>query len=345
MKVAIGVGGLGSPEQRQSTVEFIQEAERLGVAAVWSAEAWGTDAVTPLAYLAGKTETILLGSGIMQISSRTPVMTAMTAMSLGSMSGGRFLLGLGTSGPQVVEGLHGQSFARPIERLRETIDIIRMVFAGETVVYNGRQHVLPRLGGQGKALRVSQPPQNVPIYLATLSPNSLELTGEVADGWVGTSFVPSRGAALIDPIAAGAAKAGRSMKDLELSAGGGVVFTDDVDGVVAGQKRSMAFSLGGMGSRTTNFYNDAYVRQGYEEIAKESQRLWFEGKRDDAARIIPDEMVLETNLIGTEDMVRDRMRAYAKSGITMLRVGASGRTAGDRLETLGRAVDLAREVA
>lgn len=345
MRVAIGAGGPASPEQWKRSVEFVQEAEKVGVAACWSAEAWGTDAVTPLAYLAGKTDRILLGSGIMQIWSRTPAMTAMTALSMATISDGRFLLGLGTSGPQVVEGLHGQPFAHPIPRMRETIDVIRLAFAGEKIDYSGRHIVLPRVGGQGKALKISQAPNtSIPIYLASLSPMSLELTGEVADGWLGTSFVPSGGSVQIDRIAAGAGRAGRSLADVDISAGGEVAFTDDLAGALADRKKAMAFSLGGMGSRTTNFYNDAFSRQGYADVAEESRRLWYEGRRDDAANIVPDEMILETNMIGTPDMVRERMRAFRDAGITTLRVGAAGSSMSERLDTLGRAMDLVAEL-
>ena len=345
MDVAIGAGAPGNPEQWKRSVEFVQEAEKLGVKAAWSAEAWGTDAVTPLAYLAAKTDRILLGSGIMQINSRTPVMTAMTALTMATISDGRFLLGLGTSGPQVVEGLHGQPFARPIERLRETIDIIRMTCAGEKVEYEGKHYVLPRPGGEGKALKLSQPANtSIPIWLATLSPNSMELTGELADGWLGTSFVPTRGAVQIDAIRRGIAKAGRSADAVTLSAGGEVCFTDDLEPLLQDRKKAMAFSLGGMGSRTTNFYNRAFARQGFDDVAAESQRLWFEGKRDEAARIIPDEMVLESNMLGTKDMVRERMQSFRDAGITLLRVGPAGRTTQERLDTLAQAVEMAKEL-
>jgi F420-dependent oxidoreductase-like protein len=342
---AIGAGGPGSPEQWKRSVEFVQEAEKLGVAACWSAEAWGTDAVTPLAYLAAKTEKILLGSGIMQIWSRTPVMTAMTALSMASISGNRFILGLGTSGPQVVEGLHGQPFERPMQRMRETIEICKLAFAGERIVHKGELLELPRPGGEGKALKLSQNPNTtIPIYLATLSPKNLELTGELADGWLGTSFVPTKGKVQIDHIAAGAARAGRKLEDVVLSAGGEVNFTDDIEAVLAERKRAMAFSLGGMGSPTTNFYNNAFSRQGYAEVAAASRRLWVEGKRDEAAKVVPDEMILDTNMIGTPEMVRDRMRDFRDAGITMLRVGPAGESMKERLDTIGRATDIAAEL-
>ncbi len=283
MKTAISLAAEGG--KWSDLVDFVVEAERLGVDMCWVAEAWGCDAPTPIAYLAAKTERMLLGSGIMQLGVRTPAMTAMTAMTLARVSDGRFLLGLGTSGPQVIEGLHGVPFAHPLGRMRETIEIIRKVFAGEKVTHDGKHFQLPRAGGEGKALRLSQPANTaIPIYLATLSPKLLELTGELADGWLGTSFVPEAAGGSLDYIAHGAAKAGRSLADIDISQGAEVAFGDDVDAMVAARKPGLAFSLGGMGSATTNFYNDAYARQGFAEVAAEVQRLWVDGRRDDAAR-------------------------------------------------------------
>ena len=186
MRVAIALSATRGPWEE--FVTYVQEAERLGAAVCFVAEAWGTDAVSPLAYLAAQTERIMLASSIMQISARTPAMTAQTALTLAMLSGNRFILGLGVSGPQVVEGLHGQDFAHPLGRMRETIAIIRQAFAGERISFTGHHITLPRPGGEGKALRLSLPPNpHIPIYLATLAPKMLELTGEVADGWIGTS--------------------------------------------------------------------------------------------------------------------------------------------------------------
>ncbi|MEN8184174.1 MAG: LLM class flavin-dependent oxidoreductase, partial [Myxococcota bacterium] len=224
MQTAIGVGGAASGRGSfERVVEFALEAEKLGVGVAWSAEAWGQDAVAPLAYLAGRTSRMKLGTGIMQISARVPSMTAMTALTLSSISGGRFLLGLGASGPQVVEGLHGRPFAKPLGRMRETIEIVRLALRGEKLAYSGRQHQLPLPGGQGKALRLAVPPDpELPIYLATLSPKGLELTGELADGWLGTSFTPEHAEAHLEHLARGAARGGRSLADLYIGVGGSV---------------------------------------------------------------------------------------------------------------------------
>ena len=343
MRVAISLRL--SNEDWATAATYVVEAERLGVDYVWSAEAWGHDAVTPLAFMAARTSRILLGSGIMQAGTRTPALVAMTAMSLASISGGRFMLGLGVSGPQVIEGWHGIRFERPVQRLREIVEIVRMACRGERVSYRGTVYELPLPGGEGKALRGSAKPQpDIPIYLATLSPKSLEMTGEVADGWLGTSFMPEHARVFFDHLAAGAARAGRSLGDFDLQAGGFVAFSDDVERLIPPRKPGLAFTLGAMGSRQHNFYNDAYRRAGYTDAAVEVQRLWLDGRREDAAARVPDELVLKTNLLGTEAMVRDRIRAYRDAGVTTLRVEPDGGTLDGRLATLGRVVDLVRSL-
>lgn len=330
----------------EAAAAFLQEAEKLGVDSAWSAETWGFDAATPIGYMAGKTKTIKLGTGIMQLGSRSPAMLAMTAMTLNSLSGGRFMLGLGASGPQVVEGWHGVRFANTLPRIRDAINIIRLVTSGEKVAYKGDYYELPLPGGEGKALRSSAPPMDIPIYLATLSPKALQLTGELANGWVGTSFMPEHADVFFDHIRAGAEKAGRTLKDIDLQVAAGVVaFGDDVEKLIAPRKPGLAFTLGAMGSRQHNFYNAAYRRAGYADEAVAVQKLWLEGKRDEAAALVPDEMVLQTNLIGTEAMVRERVRVHKAAGVTALRVQPEGKTVGERLENLGRIVEIVKEEA
>jgi F420-dependent oxidoreductase-like protein len=307
----------------------------------WVAEAWGCDAATPIGFLAARTERMRFGSGIMQLGARTPAMTAMTALTLARISGDRYCLGLGASGPQVMEGLHGVRYGGALGRMRETVEIVRLAFAGERISHEGTHFPLPLPGGEGRALRLSQPANpGIPIYLATLSPKMLELTGEVADGWLGTSFVPEAAAAYLEPLAAGAARAGRSLADLDICQGAEVAFGDDVEAMVARRKPGMAFSLGGMGSATTNFYNRAYARQGWAEAAAEVQRLWLEGRRDEAAARVPDEMVLSTTLIGTEAMVRERLRRWRDAGVTTVRLYPAGETLDARLDTLARALEM-----
>lgn len=346
MNVSITVGAVGTaPDAWEDAATYVQEAERLGVSCVWCAEAWGHDAVTPLAYLAAQTSRIKLGTGIMQAGTRTPALVAMTAMTMASLSHDRFILGLGVSGPQVIEGWHGIPFRQPLQRMREIIEIVRIASRGERLQYRGRIYELPLPGGEGKALRSSASPrQHIPVYLATLSPKSLELTGELADGWLGTSFMPEHADVFFDHIRAGAERAGRSLADIDLQAGGAVAFGDDLDALIARRKPGLAFTLGAMGSRKHNFYNAAFQRAGYREAAIEVQRLWLDGKRDEAAQRVPDELALKTNLLGTEEMVKERIRAYRDAGVTTLRVDPVGRDLRERLETLARAVDLVNAV-
>lgn len=342
MRTSIAIGSADSGRKRgfEDVVAFVQEAEKLGVSDVWSAEAWGQDAIAPLAWVGARTEKIRLGTGIMQISARVPAMTAMTALTMASLSGDRFLLGLGASGPQVVEGLHGRPFREPLVRMRETIEILRLAFAGEKLTYEGRHHQLPLPGGEGKALRLSQPANpDIPIYLATLAPKALELTGAIADGWLGTSFTPEGAEAHLGPLRKGAEAAGRRIEDLDLQAGGVIGFGDP-EQLAEPLKRSLAFTLGAMGSAKTNFYNDAFRRGGWAGDAEAVQALWVAGQRDEAVARVPTEMVLQANLLGDEAMVRSRIEAYRQVGITTLRLSPLGEDAHARLDTLGRALDL-----
>jgi F420-dependent oxidoreductase-like protein len=350
MKVAIGLGAPYASDindiQLENQITYVVEAETLGVDSAWSAEAWGYDAITPLAYLAAKTSRIRLGTGIMQIGSRTPAMTAMTALSMAAISRDRFLLGLGVSGPQVMEGWHGVRFARPLQRTREVIEIVRMIARGERLSYNGEIYQLPLPGGEGKALiSDAQPRPNLPIYLATLGPKNLELTGELANGWVGTSFIPEHARIFFDPIEAGARKAGRSLADLDLLVhAGAVAFSDDLERLVASLKVPMAFQIGAMGSKKHNFYNEVFQRSGYVELATQVQDLWLSGQRKAAIALIPDELVYKTNLIGTKEMVRERLQVHKQAGVTTVSVFPTGQTLTDRLNTLGQFMDLMNEV-
>ena len=287
---------------------------------------------------------MLLGSGVIQVGTRSPVTIAQTAMTLAHLSGGRFLLGLGVSGPQVMEGLHGIGFAHPLARMRETVQIVRTVFAGEKVEFSGSQYRIPRPGGEGRPMRVSLPPVSVPVYLATLSPKMLELTGEIADGWLGTSFVPEGAAAYFSHLDAGLARVGRTRADLDVCQGAEVNFVPEaaLAEVLASRKKELAFSLGGMGSATSNFYHDAYSRQGWADVAARVRARWLSGDRDGAAALVSDEMVLATTLIGTEEMVRSRLETWRDTGVDTVRLYPAGDTLAARLDNLGRAIDLIR---
>jgi F420-dependent oxidoreductase-like protein len=326
----------------KEAVEFAVEAEKLGLDVCWVAEAWGADAPSPLGYLAARTETMLLGSGVIQVGTRSPVLIAQTSMTLAHLSGGRFLLGLGVSGPQVMEGLHGVPFGHPLGRMRETIEIVRSAFTGEKVSFAGRQYQIPLPGS--KPMRLSLPPVSVPVYLAALSPRMLELTGEIADGWLGTSFVPEGASAYFTHLDAGLARAGRTRADLDVCQGAEINLVDEAGlaAAVAGRKKELAFSLGGMGTATANFYHDAYSRQGWAEVAARVRERWQAGDRDGAAALVTDDMILATTLIGTEDMVRARLRTWRQAGVDTVRLYPAGHTLAARLDNLGRGIDLAR---
>ncbi len=320
LKLAIELGTV-QPDKLALTTEWVQFAERLGVDMAFSAEAWWSDAATPIAYLADKTERIKLATGIMQITARTPAMTAMTALTLHDITDGRFILGLGASGPQVVEGLHSVRYTAPLTRMRETVEICRLIFAGEKVRYDGQVFQLPLPDSEGKALRIAHEPTDVPIYLATLGPNSLRYTGAAANGWLGTSFSPEHAHAHLDYLGEGAAESGRTLDDIDLCVSVRVEIGDNIEEMISKRKPAVAFNMGGMGSATTNFYNDAFKRAGYEEDARAIQSLWLDGKREQAAERVPDAMVTEFQALGTRDMVRERLRKYRDVGVTTLKLG------------------------
>ena len=303
---------------------FAQDVERLGVDSLWSPEAWGYDALTPLAYVAAQTTTIRLGTAIAQLGARTPAMLAMSAMSMQALSGGRFILGIGTSGPQVMEGWHGVTFDKPIQRTRETIEIVRTITAGEKPEINGSRRI-----------RSMAPPVHVPIYIASLGPANLRLTGELADGWIGNSFVPEHAEVFFAPMR----EAGR-FADLDVTVAVGVEITDD-ETVLERHARGYAFTFGAMGSRDKNFYVDAFERQGYGDDVRAVQQLWLDGKRDEAAARVPIEIGEKTNLLGTPEMIKARLRLYRDCGVTTLRVGLPKER---DLDTLAQLIDLVREM-
>jgi F420-dependent oxidoreductase-like protein len=348
LRVGVAISALTAGE-----AEFVRGAERLGADSVWVPEFWAADALTPVAYLAALTSTIRLGTGIVQLGARTPAMLAMSAMSLQELSRGRFLLGVGTSGPQVMEGWHGVRFDRPVRRTRETIEIIRAISAGERLAYQGEIYTLPLPGGEGRSIRSPWPPVAIPVYIAALGPANLALTGELADGWIGNSFLPESAEVFLGPIADGAARAGRELADLDLTVSAAVEFTDDVAEAGRRHARGYAFTFGAMGSPTRNFYNDAFARQGFGDDVSAVQRLWLSGDREAAADRVPVEIGLRTNLIGTDELIRERLRLYRDAGITTLRISIAGPQAGgqggsaghgERLDQLARLLDLVRDV-
>jgi F420-dependent oxidoreductase-like protein len=294
------------------------------VGSIWVPEFWAYDAFTPLAAIAARTQRVRLVTGIAQLGARTPAMLAMSAMSMQNVSGGRFVLGIGTSGPQVMEGWHGVEFSRPVRRTRETIEIIRAITAGERLEYSGEVYALPLPASEGVAIRSRAAACFVPVYVAALGPANLALTGELADGWIGNSFFPQSSEVFFGPIGAAARQAGRSLSDLDLVVAVSVEFTDDIQAAGRRHAAGYAFTFGAMGSRKDNFYNNAFARQGFGDDVAEVQRLWAEGDREAAAARVPIEIGLGTNLIGPPDVVRDRLRAYRDCGVTTLRVSPIG---------------------
>lgn len=340
--------GITAMPHTPAAVEVVKQAERMGVDSVWVPEFWAFDALTPLGYLAAVTSTIRLATGIAQLGARTPAMLAMSALSLQALSGGRFILGLGASGPQVMEGWHGVRFDRPLQRTRETIEIIRTIAAGDRLEYGGQIYTLPLPGGQGRSIRIPVPGAQVPIYLASLGPANLRLTGELADGWIGNSFFPESADVFLGPIREGAAAAGRDPDDIDLTVAVSLEFTEDVEEAGRRHAEGYAFTFGAMGSPTTNFYNDAFARQGYGDDVREVQRLWLAGDREAAKKRVPLEIGLRTNLIGTDDQVEGRLRLYRDAGIGTLRVALPGDAANPDVEEqtnqLGRLLDLVGEI-
>lgn len=332
---------IGTVVTDDDDIRFVLDAERLGADSVWIPEVWGADALTPLAYLAARTTTIGLASGIVQLGARTPANLAMAAMSLQALSGGRFRLGIGTSGPQVMEGWHGVRFRSPIALTRETIEIVRQVARGDKLAHHGEIYHLPLPDGPGRAIRSTMPPVDVPIYVASLGPRNLELTGELADGWLGNAFVPEHAHEFLAPLRAGAERAGRPLADIDLVIPVSVEFTDDPDAAAARHARGYAFTIGAMGTKDQNFYNRAFARQGFADDIAAVQDLWLAGRREEAADRVPIALGRDTNLLGPPHAVAARLAVYRAAGITTIQAKLTGSKT-ERLDTLAQLLDLAK---
>jgi F420-dependent oxidoreductase-like protein len=321
MRLALSLGYQTAWTTPADHLALAQEADRLGFSTVWAAEAYGSDAVSMLGWIAGQTDRIDIGSGIMQIPARSPAMTAMTAATLDTLSGGRFRLGIGVSGPQVSEGWHGVPFARPLARTREYVEIVRLAVARGEVAYD-EFYRLPLPGGAGKALRLGFHPirERIPLYLAAVGPKNLELAGEIADGWLAVFLAPEFAAEQLASVAAGRARAGQPVEGFDVVPTVPVVFGDDVASCAELVRWYAALYLGGMGSRTQNFYNRLAVRMGYADAAREVQDLYLDRRQRDAAAAVPLEFVDRTSLLGPVGRVAARMRDYAAAGVTTLSV-------------------------
>jgi F420-dependent oxidoreductase-like protein len=314
----LGYWGLGLTAQDQ--IELVREAERAGFESVWTAEAYGSDAATPLAWFAAQTERIRLGAAILQIPGRSPAMTAMTAVTIDHLSGGRFNLGLGTSGPQVAEGWHGQRFARQLARTREYVEIVRKALDRERLTYDGREYQLPLPDGPGKALKLMIGPvqERIPIYIAAIGPKNTQLVGEIADGWLPVFFSPEHVDESRALLEEGAARSGRSLNGFDIAPTVQVSVDDDLDRAHDAMRPFIALYVGGMGSREKNFYNQLVQRYGFEDAAAEIQRLYLAGKKQEAAAAIPPGLIDLVTMCGSRERVRERLEVYREAGVGTL---------------------------
>ena len=350
MRLGVNLGYWGAGNDADN-LALAREADKLGYSVCWVAEAYGSDAPTVLSWVAAQTERIDIGAAVMQIPARTPAMTAMTAATLDTLSGGRFRLGLGVSGPQVSEGWHGVRFAKPLARTQEYVDIVRMALRRDRVQYAGEHFTLPLPDGPGKPLKLTVHPvrAEIPIYLAAVGPKNLELAGRIADGWLAIFFSPEQAALSLDPIRRGRAQAlgtdparpagDDGLTGFDVVPTVPVVFDDDLDAAAAPIRGYAALYVGGMGSREQNFYNALACRMGFEAEAAQVQELYLNKQYEQAAAAIPRDFVDATSLIGPAERIRDRMQAFAAAGVTTLTVSPFASTLDDRLRTLRRTAE------
>ena len=335
MRLGINLGYWGAGNDGDN-LALAREADRLGYAVAWAAEAYGSDVVSVLAWVAAQTERIDVGSAILQIPARTPAMTAMTAATLDTLSGGRFRLGLGVSGPQVSEGWHGVRFDKPLARTREYVAIVEKALRRERVSFDGEFFTLPLPDGPGKALTLTVHPvrEHIPVYLAAIGPKNLELTGEIADGWLGIFYAPEHAAEQLTSITVGRAKVGKTLEGFDVVPTVPVLFGADLAACADAMRGYCALYLGGMGSRDKNFYNQLAVRMGYEVEAAEVQDKYLARDYTGAGAAVPYEFIDHTSLIGPPARVQDRLHAYAGSGVTTLTIATYAGSLQDRIQTL-----------
>lgn len=323
-----------------------QAADSLGYDSIWTAEAYGSDAATILAWLAAVTKRLKLGAGIFQIPARSAAMTAMTAATIDNISGGRMLLGLGTSGPQVSEGFHGVRFAKQLQRTREYVAVIRMALEHQKVEFHGETIDLPLPDGPGKALKLSIRPiqQRIPIYLAALGPKNVALAGEIADGWLPLFFSPEHTAELRAPLEEGAARAGRNLDGFRICPTVSVMIGDDIESARNAMRPMLALYVGGMGSREQNFYNRLVSSYGFESAARRVQDLYLDGKRSEAMEALPDELIDMVSIVGPADKARERIRAFRDAGVDTLIISGMAVDTESRVEQMRLVAQLAAEV-
>jgi F420-dependent oxidoreductase-like protein len=325
-------------------LEITQAAEQLGFDSVWSAEAYGSDAATVLAWLAAGTSRIKLGAGILQIPARSAAMTAMTAATIDNLSGGRFLLGLGTSGPQVSEGFHGVRFARQLQRTREYVAVVRMALSHQKIEFQGETLELPLPDGPGKALKLTiRPVQPIPIYLAAMGPKNVALAGEIADGWLPVFFSPEHTAELRAPLMEGAQRAGRSLDGFRICPTVNVTISDDLEQARHAMRPVLGLYVGGMGSREQNFYNRLVASYGFEREAQEVQELYLAGRKSEALMALPDAMIDAVSIAGPPSQAKEKIRAFRDAGVDTLIVSPMAQELAERKEQLRLIAALARE--
>jgi F420-dependent oxidoreductase-like protein len=343
MRLGLMLGYFGAGTTAGEQLALAREAERLGYDSAWVAEAYGSDAATVLAWLAAQTGRIGLGSGVFQMPARSPAMTAMTAATLDQLSGGRFRLGLGLTGPQVAEGWHGQRFGRPLARTRDYLSVVRLALERRRVAYQGETLELPLPDGPGKALKLTIGPAQprLPIYLAAMGPRNLELAGELADGWLGFLFVPEHAATFREHLAAGAARAGRDLDGFDVAPVVQAHVADDPAAARDAMRPFLALYIGGMGSRERNFYTEQATRYGFERAARTVQDHYLAGDRARAMAALPDELIDTVTLCGPPDRVRDRLAAHRDAGVGTLIAAPTARTHEDRLAQLRLLAELA----
>ncbi|KAF4410689.1 MULTISPECIES: LLM class F420-dependent oxidoreductase [Streptomyces] len=336
MRLGINLGYWGAGMDADN-LAVAREADRIGYSVCWAAEAYGSDAATVLAWVAAQTERIDVGSAIFQIPARTPAMTAMTAATLDSLSGGRFRLGLGVSGPQVSEGWYGVKFDKPLARTREYAEIVRKAMSRERLTHEGQHWTLPLPGGPGKPIKMTVHPvrEEIPLYIAAIGPKNLEQTGEIADGALVLFFAPEHAeSTTLSPIRAGREKAGKTLDGFDLVPTVPMAVGDDIDALADVFRPYTALYVGGMGSAKQNFYNRLACRMGYEKEAAEIQERFLAGDKDGAAAAVPRELIDSTTLLGPVERIADRMRAYAEAGVTTLSLTPAGFTLDERLASL-----------
>ncbi|GGP76612.1 LLM class F420-dependent oxidoreductase [Streptosporangium pseudovulgare] len=327
-----GGAGLGPTDH----LALVREAERLGYDSVWAAETYGTDPASLMAWIAGRTERIGLGTGVLQMSGRKPVVAAMTAATIDQVSGGRARLGVGVSGPQVVEGWHGEPFDRPVERARDYLSVLRLALSGRPVSHSGPTMTLPLPGGQGKelSLAVSPAQERLPVYLAAMGPRTTALAGELADGWLAIHFPPGHLAERTAELSRGAERAGRSLDGFDVVPMVLAMVDEDEELAYDMMRPMLALYLGGMGSRRTNFYNRLARTLGFGEEAEAVQEAFLAGRQGEAMSLLPDALVDAMTMCGPPGKLRERVAAYREAGATGLVVGLVTPTLRLRLEQL-----------